>query len=68
MPRVKVKGVANPMDFPDDMDIEDIKAFLQKRFANMATSGESTVNLDHRKDTAQAYEPTMQEKFSQGVI
>jgi len=67
MPRVKVKGVANPMDFPDDMDIEDIKAFLQKRFANMATSGESTVNLDHRKDTAQAYKPTLSEKIGQGI-
>lgn len=67
MPRVKVKGVANPMDFPDDMDIEDIKAFLQRRFANLAASGEGNINLDPRQATAQAYKPTMSEKIGQGI-
>jgi hypothetical protein len=41
MPRVKVKGVANPMDFPDDMDIQDIKAFLQKRFGFVDNKGKN---------------------------
>jgi len=67
MQAVRVKGVANPMQFPDDMDIEDIKAFLQKRFANMAVSGESTVDVSPRQATAQAYEPTMSEKLGQGI-
>jgi hypothetical protein len=67
MPRVKVKGVANPMDFPDDMDIEDIKAFLQKRFANMATTGQSTVDVDPIQATAQASNLSLVDKAAQGV-
>ena len=67
MQPARVLGVANPMQFPDDMDIEDIKAFLQRKFANLAASGEGNVNLDPRQATAQAYSPTMQEKFSQGI-
>ncbi len=67
MQRVKVKGVANPMDFPDDMDIEDIKSFLQKRFAGMAARGESTVNVDPRQAYAQEYKPPLQERFSTGI-
>ena len=32
MPHVRVKGVENTMQFPDDMSQEDIRAFLSKRF------------------------------------
>ena len=67
MQPARVLGVANPMQFPDDMDIDDIREFLRKRFANLAASGEGNVNLDPRQATAQAYSPTMQEKFSQGI-
>ena len=67
MPIVQVRGVANPMQFPDDMDITDIREFLKRRFASLAASGEGNINLDPRQATAQAYSPTMQEKFSQGI-
>ena len=67
MPRVKVKGVANPMDFPDDMDIQDIKAFLQKRFANMATAGQSTVDVNPIQATAQASNLSLVDKAAQGI-
>jgi hypothetical protein len=67
MPRVKVKGVANPIDFPDDMDIQDIKAFLQKRFANMATTGQSTVDVNPIQATAQASNLSLVDKAAQGV-
>ena len=32
MPNVSVKGVANTMQFPDDMPLNDIKAFLSNKF------------------------------------
>jgi hypothetical protein len=67
MPIVQVKGVANPMQFPDDMGIDDIREFLRKRFANMAATGESNVNLDPRQATAQAYDPTLTERAGQGI-
>ena len=67
MQRVNVKGVANPIDFPDDMDIEDIKSFLQKRFAGMATRGDSTVNVSPRQASAQVSEPSLMDRAAQGI-
>jgi hypothetical protein len=66
MPVVKVNGVANPMQFPDDMDINDIRAFLQKRFAQRAIEGESDI-LAPRPDTIEPYEPSLVEKAGQGI-
>ena len=66
MPIVQVKGVANPMQFPDDMDIEDIKAFLQKRFTKRAISGESDA-LSKVEDTASPYNPSLVDKIGSGI-
>ena len=33
MPVVNVKGVNNPINFPDDMDINNIREVLRKKFA-----------------------------------
>jgi len=67
MQAVRVKGVSNPMQFPDDMDIDDIREFLRRRFTQQAVEGNQPRDLDPLQATAQAYQPTMQEKFSQGV-
>lgn len=32
---VKVKGVANPLEFPDDMPFDEVKEFLLKRFGDL---------------------------------
>ena len=66
MPIVRVKGVANPMQFPDDMDIDDIKAFLQKRFTKRAISGESDA-LSKVDDTASPYNPSLVDKIGSGI-
>jgi hypothetical protein len=67
MPVVRVKGVANPMQFPDDMDIEDIKSFLQRKFANQAVAGSQSVNLTPRQPTIQASNPSLATRAAQGI-
>jgi predicted GNAT family acetyltransferase len=67
MPVVRVKGVANPMQFPDDMDIEDIKAFLQRRFANQAVAGNQLMDLAPLQGQARASEQSLAQKAGQGI-
>jgi hypothetical protein len=67
MPVVRVKGVANPMQFPDDMDIEDIKAFLQRKFAQQAVTGNKPADLAPLKGQARATEQSLAQKAGQGI-
>ena len=67
MPRVRVKGVANPMDFPEDMDIEDIKAFLQRKFAGLAASGEQRLDLGNKPETMQGVDESISQKITRGI-
>ena len=66
MPIVNVKGVANQMQFPDDMDINDIRAFLQKKFTQRAVGGESDA-LSPQDNIAAPYEPSLMERAGQGI-
>jgi hypothetical protein len=67
MPVVRVKGVANPMQFPDDMDIEDIKAFLQRKFASQAVAGNQPMDLAPLQGQARASEQSLAQKAGQGI-
>ena len=67
MPHVRVKGVANPMQFPDDMDINDIRGFLQRKFTNQAIEGNQPADLDPLQGQARATEQTLAEKAGQGI-
>jgi hypothetical protein len=67
MPRVKVKGVSNPMDFPDDMDIEDIKAFLQRKFKQQAVTGNKPADLEPIQPSIQASNPSLATRAAQGI-
>jgi hypothetical protein len=67
MPVVRVKGVANPMQFPDDMDIEDIREFLRKRFASQAVAGNQPMDLAPLQGQAKASEQSLAQKAGQGI-
>jgi hypothetical protein len=67
MPVVRVKGVANPMQFPDDMDIEDIRAFLQRKFAQQAVTGSKPADLSPLQGQARATEQSLAQKAGQGI-
>jgi hypothetical protein len=67
MPVVRVKGVANPMQFPDDMDIEDIKSFLQRKFAQQAVTGNKPADLAPLQGQARATEQSLAQKAGQGI-
>ena len=70
MPIVNVKGVANQMQFPDDMDINDIRTFLQKKFTRQSDSDllESASKYGAPTgSTAAPYEPSLMEKASLGI-
>jgi hypothetical protein len=67
MPVVRVKGVANPMQFPDDMNIEDIKAFLQRKFASQAVAGNQPMDLAPLEGQARASEQSLAQKAGQGI-
>ena len=66
----KVLGVANPMQFPDDMTDDEIKAILQQKFKadmfNRATGNKSDA-LTLVQNTAAPYEPTLAEKIGTGI-
>lgn len=66
MPIVNVKGVANQMQFPDDMDINDIRTFLQKKFTQRAVGGQSDA-LSPQDNIAAPYKPSLMERAGQGV-
>lgn len=65
MPHVNIKGVGTAQ-FPDDMPINDIRAFLQKKFAQDAITGNSNV-LAPAPTTAAPFTPTLTENIGQGV-
>jgi len=67
MQAVRVKGVSNPMQFPDDMDIDDIREFLRRRFTQQAVAGNQPIELGDRPQLMQAYEPTLQEKTATAI-
>jgi hypothetical protein len=67
MPVVRVKGVANPMQFPDDMDINDVREFLRKRFANQAVAGNQPMDLAPLQGQARASEQSLAQKAGQGI-
>ncbi len=67
MPVVRVKGVANPMQFPDNMDINDIREFLRKRFTQQSIAGSQPLNLSPLQGQARATEQTLVEKAGQGI-
>ena len=66
MPIVQVKGVANPMQFPDDMDIEDIRNFLKQKFTQRAINGQSDI-LQPVSNTVAPFQPTLAERAGQGI-
>jgi len=66
MPIVNVKGVANPIQFPDDMDINDIREVLRQKFAQLAVSGDTGI-LDESPNIAAPYEPSLAEKLGTGI-
>jgi len=67
MQGVNVLGVSNPMQFPDDMNKDDIREFLRKRFTKQAVEGTQPVELGDRPQLMQAYEPTLQEKTATAI-
>jgi hypothetical protein len=67
MPVVRVKGVQNAMQFPDDMEINDIRSFLQRRFANQAVAGNQPMDLAPLQGQARASEQSLAQKAGQGI-
>lgn len=65
MPVVDIKGVGKAQ-FPDDMNINDIRAFLRNKYAQQAMSGQSDA-LAKQPVTAEPTTPTLAEKAGQGV-
>ena len=67
MQGVNVLGVSNPMQFPDDMDKDDIREFLRRRFAKQAVEGTQPVDINPLQAQAQATEQSLAEKAGQGI-
>ena len=67
MPVVRVKGVQNPMQFPNDMAIDDIRSFLQRRFANQSVAGNQPMDLAPLQGQARASEQSLAQKAGQGI-
>lgn len=70
MPIVQVKGVANPIQFPDNMSEEEIKAILQQKFnADMfkRTTGELSDALTPVTNTAAPYSPSLVDRMGSGI-
>jgi len=45
MPHVRVKGVQNTMQFPDEMPLDDIRTFLSNRFSDLKRFGEPALAI-----------------------
>lgn len=56
---VDIKGVGKAQ-FPDDMPIDDVRSFLQKKYYQQNTQG--GINLDPAIQTAQPYNPSLAER------
>ena len=67
MQPVNVIGVSNPMQFPDDMDINDIRDFLRKKFTKQMIEGTQSRDLDPLQGQARATEQSLAEKAGQGI-
>ena len=67
MQPVNVLGVSNPMQFPADMDIDDIGEFLRKRFTKQAVEGSQPIDINPLQAQAQATEQSLAEKAGQGI-
>ena len=67
MQPVNVLGVSNPMQFPDDMDINDIRDFLRKKFTKQMVEGTQSRDLDPLQGQARATEQSLAEKAGQGI-
>jgi hypothetical protein len=67
MPVVRVKGVQNAMQFPDNMEINDIRSFLQRRFANQAVAGNQPMDLAPLQGQARASEQSLAQKAGQSI-
>jgi hypothetical protein len=67
MQPVNVLGVNNPMQFPDDMDINNIREFLRKRFTNQAVAGNQPMDLAPLQGQARASEQSLAQKAGQGI-
>ena len=67
MQAVRVKGVSNPMQFPDDMDIDDIREFLRRRFTQQAVAGTNPIELGDRPEQMQGVDESLSQKLARGV-
>jgi hypothetical protein len=67
MQPARVLGVANPMQFPDDMDINDIKEFLRRKFTQQAVTGNKPADLAPIQPTIQASSPSLATRAAQGI-
>ena len=65
MPVIKVKGVSNPINFPDDMSLEQIKAVLQEKFKSNLREGVDP--LTPMPQTVEPVEKSLVGKVGQGI-
>lgn len=65
MPIVDIKGIGKA-SFPDGMSADDIRSFLRNKYSQRAMSGDSDI-LQPMPDSATPYEPTLTDKFGQGI-
>ena len=65
MPIVDIKGVGKAQ-FPDGMSADDIRAFLQRKYAQQAMSGQSDI-LSPVDDTVTPYNPSLVDKIGGGI-
>ena len=65
MPIVDIKGVGKAQ-FPDGMSVDDIRAFLQRKYAQQAISGQSDI-LSPQPDTVAPYNPSLVDKIGGGI-
>ena len=67
MPHVRVNGVKNTMQFPDDMNINEIREFLRRRFTQQAVDGSQPVELGNRPEVMTGVPESMSQKLARGV-
>lgn len=65
MPIVDIKGVGKAQ-FPDGMSADDIRAFLQRKYAQQAINGQSDI-LSPVDDTVTPYNPSLVDKIGGGI-
>ena len=65
MPRVRVQGTNDVIDFPDGLSQEQIRQALMTKYSGYAPSVPTMPS--NRLSTAEPYEPTLSEKLSTGI-